>query len=155
LNANLLYLQSTPMTEPLLLATTTLGIALLMAGVASQQAAARPELVEGRAHGSTSPMLSELALRQAQGERVDTSPRVNSRAFGLPFALACLTRYEAWPVTAAALGAAAFARWRQGESIRASLAAVARIGLYPAIAIAGFAVFSRVVIGQWFVAGGF
>ena len=39
---------------------------------------ARPELVEGRAQrarGSTSPVLSELALRQAQGERVEASPR--------------------------------------------------------------------------------
>jgi hypothetical protein len=71
------------------------------------------------------------------------------------FALACLTRYEAWPVTAAALAAAAWALWRQGEPAAAAIRRVAAIALVPAAAIAGFLVFSRVVVGQWFVASGF
>ena len=54
LNPNVVYLQATPMTEPLLLGLTTLGVALLLA---------------------------------------------ENRAAGIVLALACLTRYEAWPVT--------------------------------------------------------
>ena len=118
LNPNVLYLQSTPMTEPLLLATTTLAIAMLIRSV-----------------------------------RLKADPTYNS--VGVMFALACLTRYEAWPVTVAALAAAAFARWRQGDSLRDAVRAVARIAMVPAVAIVGFAIFSRVVIGEWFVSGGF
>jgi hypothetical protein len=70
-------------------------------------------------------------------------------------ALACLTRYEAWPVTVAALAAAAWARWRGGQPLAGVARDIAAIALYPAVAIAGFAIFSRVVIGEWLVAGGF
>jgi hypothetical protein len=66
-------------------------------------------------------------------------------------ALACLTRYEAWPVTYAALAATVWARWRQGDSMRASVASVARIAIYPTAAILAFVLFSRIVVGQWFV----
>src|SRR5262245_20633774 len=117
LNPNVLYLQATPMTEPLLLATTTVAVAMLIAWT------------HGR--GPT------------------------QRGVGVAFALACLTRYEAWPVTVAALAAAAWTRSRQGDSIVDSVRQVARIALYPAVAIVGFAVFSRVVIGAWFVSSGF
>ncbi|MBA2353653.1 MAG: hypothetical protein H0V80_03185, partial [Acidobacteria bacterium] len=63
---DLLYLQATPMTEPLLLGLTVLGVAL-------------------------------LARWTADGGTTAAWPP------GLALALACLTRYEAWPVTAAAL----------------------------------------------------
>jgi len=116
LNPNVLYLQSTPMTEPLLLATTTVAVAMTMAWVAG-------------AAGTAS--------------------------VGVAFALACLTRYEAWPVTAAALAAAALARWRRGESLAEATRAVARVAVHPALAIVSFTIFSRVVIGAWFVSGGF
>jgi hypothetical protein len=125
LNPNLLYLQSTPMTEPLLLATTTLAIALLT----------RSSSLNAR--GSTT-----------------RSPRADG-SVGVVFALACLTRYEAWPVTAVALATAAFARWRQGNSLRGAVRSVAGIAIVPAVAIVGFVIFSRVVIGEWFVSGGF
>jgi hypothetical protein len=117
LNPNVLYLQSTPMTEPLLLATTTVAVAMLMA-----------------------------SLRRVMGQHA---------AVGIAFALACLTRYEAWPVTASALAAAAWTRWRRGDLLPAVARDIAGIAVYPALAIAGFAIFSRVVIGDWFVAGGF
>jgi len=110
LNPNVLYLQSTPMTEPLLLATTTVAVAMLIAA---------------------------------------------SRYAGVAFALACLTSYEAWPVMATALTAAGVVRWRGGERLADAVRGIARIALYPAIAIVGFAIFSRVVIGEWFVSGGF
>jgi hypothetical protein len=120
LNPNVLYLQSTPMTEPLLIALMTLAIAMLMAD--SRNARLKPE-------------------RYAKVSWI--------------FALACMTRYEAWPVTACALAAAVWARWRGGDSLRDAILAMMRIAAYPAIAIVGFAIFSRVVIGEWFVQGGF
>jgi hypothetical protein len=134
LNPNVLYLQSTPMTEPLLLATTTLAIAMMI-----QCTTARGEPVEPRAHPA----------------RPSTGSGRAFHAVGIVFALACLTRYEAWPVTVAALGTAAFARWRQGDSLRDAVRGVARIAIFPAVAIVGFAIFSRVVVGEWFVSGGF
>ena len=115
LNPNVLYLQSTPMTEPLLLGLTTLGVAMLV----SVRRAAR-----------TAPV-------------------------GLVLALACLTRYEAWPVTYAALSASVWARWREGDALSAALRSVARIACYPTAAILSFAVFSRAVVGQWFVSSDF
>jgi len=116
LNPNVIYLQSTPMTEPLLLATTTAAVALLLAW-------------ERRA--------------------------APARAVGIAFALACLTRYEAWPVTFAALALAAWTRWTDGDSLSVTVREVAGIGLWPVGAIAAFAIFSRVVIGQWFVSSDF
>ena len=68
LNPNVLYLQATPMTEPLLLALTTLSVACLL------------EWIDG---GRRSASLGAVT--------------------GWAFALACLTRYEAWPVTARAM----------------------------------------------------
>jgi hypothetical protein len=74
---------------------------------------------------------------------------------GVAFALACLTRYEAWPVTVSALVAAAWTRWRRGQPLAAALRDVGAVAVYPAVAVAGFAVFSRVVIGEWFVGNDF
>src|SRR5258707_649147 len=95
LNPNVLYLQSTPMTEPLLLATTTVAVAMLM-------------------------QWADLA----------EAPEARRRA-GVAFALACLTRYEAWPVTVSALLAAAWARWRRGQPLASALRDVAAIAAYP------------------------
>jgi hypothetical protein len=125
LNPNVIYLQSTPMTEPLLLATTTVAVAMLIAWC-----------------GDTA----------RQPNNVDASffsPR--SATIGCAFALACLTRYEAWPVTASALAAAGWIRWRRGQSLAIVGREIGALTLYPAVAIFGFAIFSRIVIGQWFV----
>jgi hypothetical protein len=112
LNPNVLYLQATPMTEPLLMALTTAGVALLIGGAPA-------------------------------------------RLTGMVLALACLTRYEAWPITAAALAIGMWKEWRGGASIAEAARAMAAIAAYPAVAIAGFAIFSRVVVGAWFVSGDF
>jgi hypothetical protein len=113
LNPNVLYLQSTPMTEPLLMALTLASIALLIAWC------------EDRGNISTATV-------------------------GVAFALACLTRYEAWPVMGAALVAAIWVRWRQGAPFSDALRAVIGIASYPATAIGAFVVFSRIVTGAWF-----
>jgi hypothetical protein len=119
LNPNVLYLQSTPMTEPLLLATTTVAIAMTIAW--SRRGAG----CEGAGY------------------------------VGGAFALACLTRYEAWPVTISALIAAAWTRWRRGQALRDVLRDVGAVALYPALAVIAFAIFSRVVVGAWFVGSDF
>jgi hypothetical protein len=116
LNPNVLYLQATPLTEPLLLALTIAGIAALMEWCQSSRCA-------------------PLA--------------------GATLALACLTRYEAWPVAGAAVALAAWARWRSGEAPAVTARRLGRIGVWPAVAVAAFLVFSRIVVGQWFVSSGF
>ena len=116
LNPNVLYLQATPMTEPLLFGLMTLAVALLMSW---------------------------------------TSAGLQSWLVGWVFALACLTRYEAWPVTGCALVAAVWARRRGGASWSQATRAVSRVAAYPLIAVLGFLLFSRVVIGEWFVDSGF
>src|SRR5262245_49925045 len=75
LNPNVLYLQSTPMTEPLLIGLTTMAVAMLTAWCADAVTARDPPAPPLR--------------------------------IGVAFGLACLTRYEAWPVTVAALVLAA------------------------------------------------
>ncbi len=118
LNPDVLYLQSTPMTEPLLFATTFLAVALTASWVD----------------------------RGASGW---------PRAAGAATILACLTRYEAWPVTAAMIAIAGVVLLRRGASWRDSLAAAARLAAYPAAAVLIFMANSRWTIGAWFVSGGF
>lgn len=116
-NPNILYLQATPMTEPLLLGLLAIGLTLLYEG------AERPDS-RLRRHGA-------IALT-----------------------LACMTRYEAWPVTAAALAAVVAAGWRQNATASA-LREAARLAMYPVAAILWFMVHSRITVGAWFVTGGF
>jgi hypothetical protein len=118
LNPDLLYLQATPMTEPLLLALTTASILLLIRWIE----------------------------RQTPGSR---------RAVGWVMAAACLTRYEAWPLTAAALALAVVALWRRGLPLPTAVARVAAVAVYPVAAGLAFLVQSRLTIGHWFVTGGF
>ena len=133
LNPNVVYLQATPMTEPLLLGLTTLSVALLLRWINSPLDSADPWVLESR------------------GKSTSRAGAIT----GWAFALACLTRYEAWPVTACALAAAVWARWRRGDSLTAAFRRVMPIAWYPAVAIVAFAIFSRVVIGEWLVASGF
>jgi hypothetical protein len=113
------------MTEPLLLGLTTLGVALLIAWASAPHATWA------------------------------TSAPPRTATVGLVFALACLTRYEAWPVTYTALAAAAWTRWRAGDSLPDSVRAMVRVAVYPTAAILAFMVFSRIVVGQWFVSSDF
>lgn len=119
---NVLYLQSTPMTEPLLFGLLAASAALVARWLAFP--ARRPTWQPG-----------------------------------LAMAFACLTRYEAWPVTVALLTAALLARWRQDGWSRAALAgavrSVARIAAWPLGAVLLFIVNSKVSTDAWFVTGGF
>jgi hypothetical protein len=127
LNPNVLYLQATPMTEPLTLGLVTLAVAMLLRWVALD-----PSGQPDARHPVTAPA-----------------------AIGTVFALACLTRYEAWPITAAAMTLAIWALWRQGDSWTAAGRRVRPIIVSVVTAIAAFMVLSRVVVGEWFVSGGF
>jgi len=207
LNPNVLYLQSTPMTEPLLMALTTMGVAMLIewclttpvgAELARPDAElARPDAELARPDAELAPPTAELARPNAElfsptdnsaGPQDDSVARrdnvaagddnsvpggdnsvpggdylVSGRASSAPtgeaigwtFALACMTRYEAWPITACALTAAAWTLHRRGTPWAAAWRAAGRIGVYPGVAVLGFIVFSRVVIGQWLVGGEF
>jgi hypothetical protein len=69
--------------------------------------------------------------------------------------LACLTRYEAWPITGACFVTSAFAWWRRGRSLRQLTPVFARLSLYPVLTVLGFMLFSRFTVGEWFVSSGF
>jgi len=118
-NPSVLYLQSTPMTEPLLFGTTMAAIALTARWILDHEARGRPD------------------------------------AAGVAMAAACLTRYEAWPVTAATVVLAGAILLRRGTGFRDAMLACARLAAYPAAAIALFLVNSRWTVGSWFVSGGF
>jgi hypothetical protein len=143
-NPSVVYLQSTPMTEPLLLALTGTAVALLIAWTLRP-----PSSENGREIFSS----REEPARDDRDH--DRSGGVRTWHVGTAFALACLTRYEAWPVAAGALVCAAWARWRRGDTVPAAVRRVAAIAAYPAAAIVAFMIFSRIVVGEWFVASGF
>jgi hypothetical protein len=117
-NPNVVYLQSTPMTEPMLFALTSVQVWLFARWV----------------------VVSSLTL---------------PRAAGWTTVAACLTRYEAWPVTAAVLVATIWAWWRRGAGLADVLRVHARLAIYPLAAVAGFMLFSRITVGEWFVSSGF
>ena len=122
LNPNVLYLQSTPMTEPLLIALNVAAIGLLLAYCD--------------------------ALIKSDG----SEPRgiLAPACVGWAFVLACMTRYEAWPVAIGSLLAAVWVLWRGGLGFSQAWHAVRRVAIFPLVAIAGFSVFSRIVVGSWF-----
>jgi hypothetical protein len=118
-NPSILYLQSTPMTEPLLFGLTTLQV--------------------------------WLATRWVMNGSVDDS----TGAIGWTTVLACLTRYEAWPITGCLFAASFYAWWRRGAPLGRMALAHARLAVYPLLTVAGFMVWSRITVGEWFVSGGF
>ena len=117
-NPNVLYLQSTPMTEPLLFGLTALVVLHLTEW-------ARSETVQPRA------------------------------AAGWTIVAACLTRYEAWPITGAGIVLAAFVKWRRGASAHNVIRAATRLTVYAVGTAVFFMGMSFATTGQWFVTGGF
>ena len=118
LNPSVLYLQSTPMTEPLLFGTSMLAVAVTVAWL---------EDVEAR----------------------------SVHAPSLALAAACLTRYEAWPITAATIVLAGAVLLRRGVSVAATARACAWLALYPLLAVVLFMLNSRWTTGMWFISSGF
>jgi hypothetical protein len=118
LNPNVLYLQSTPMTEPLLIATALVAVALT-------------------------------------AEWVDAGAAAQPHAPGAALIAACMTRYEAWVITAAIVLLAGSVLLRRGHGLRSSFLACVRLAIYPAVAIVLFSANSRWTTGSWFVPAGF
>ncbi len=138
LNPNVLYLQSTPMTEPLLMATTTLAIAMLM---------------------------QQVRLKADATYEVETTHVAHTRTRGPALAGPGLSAL-CLPSHASPATKPGRSPWRRSRRPRSrdggaethyatALGGVGRIAIYPVVAIVGFAIFSRVVIGEWFVSGGF
>jgi hypothetical protein len=125
LNPDVLYLQSTPMTEPLLFGTTFLAVAL------------------------TAEWASTIEPRASRA-----APRA-SRAPGWACVAAVLTRYEAWPVVAAGIVLACAVLLRRGWTVADTGRAVRGLALWPLWAVAAFLVNSKVSVGSWFVSNGF
>lgn len=128
INPNLLYLQSTPATEPLLIGTTLLAVAMLVEWCVSTAGL--------KAHTAGSAGL-----------------KAHTTSTGLTFAVACLTGYGSWPVTGAALAAALVVRRRARARRREAIRDVAPIAIYPAVAICVFLLARRIVVGEWFASG--
>lgn len=132
LNPDLLYLQSTPMTEALLVAVMVFATSFTWDWVEAQRTeTAGPSTAMARDRGSA------------------------SRRAGFVLAAACLTRYEAWPLTGALLVLAAVSLWRSDIGGREALQRTSRLAIYPAIAVAAFLLQGWLVEGRWFVTDGF
>jgi hypothetical protein len=136
LNPDVLYLQSTPMTEPLLFGTTFLAVALIAQWAGHAQLAVESPPPPLRGYGET------------PGARL-------SAPSGFACVAAVLTRYEAWPIVASAIGLAFVVRVRRGEPWVEALRKVRGLALYPLWAIAAFLVNSKITVGAWFVDSGF
>jgi hypothetical protein len=129
LDPDVLYLQSTPMTEPLLFGLVLLSISLVYDWVEVTPKPGSPALEGGAA-------------------------RARAKA-GWCLVLACLTRYEAWLVTAAVLVFGGVALWRRGFTLRDAARTTADLAIYPVLAIVMFFFHSWFTTGAWFVTGGF
>jgi hypothetical protein len=125
-NPNVLYLQSTPMTEPLLFALSALVVL----------------------------HLTEWALASTRYSDSNETVRVRAAACWTIVA-ACLTRYEAWPITGAAVVLACYVKWRHGAVFTAVLHEGAKMALFAIGTAVFFMGFSFATTGTWFVTGGF
>jgi hypothetical protein len=117
-NPNLLYLQATPMTEPLLLG-----------------------------------LLAWTLWRVTIAVEADT-PHAR-RLASCAIALAMMTRYEAWPFSAALLALVPLARWHAGGRLLRGLVDALSMASVPAVAVLWFLIHSKVTVGAYFVTGGF
>ena len=114
LNPNLLFIQSTPMTEPLLLATVFLSLTLM-------------------------------------ADWIDAGAAGWPHAAGMALTAACMTRYEGWVITAAAIGMTAVVLARRGTPPAHAVGAALKLAAYPAVAIVIFTLNSRWTTGYWFI----
>jgi hypothetical protein len=116
-NPNILYLQSTPMTEPLLFGTILVSVWL------------------------TARWIEDGAAKAAIP--------------GWALTAACMTRYEAWPFTAALIVLTFLVLLRRSVDLRAAAHACVRLAAYPAAAVVLFILNSRWTTGNWFLTSGF
>ncbi len=137
LNPDVLYLQSTPMTEPLLFGTTFLAVYLVARWTLVVSSGGPPSL------GATQTSFGETGARRS------------TLAPGWSCIAAVLTRYEAFPIVAAAITLAFVVLLRRGFSFGAAFRAVRGLAMWPVFALVAFAINSKVSVGAFFVSGGF
>jgi hypothetical protein len=135
LNPNLLYLQSTPMTESLTLALVFLVVLWVYEWVTA-----------------VNPPSTFAASKRDRGTGAEL--RVPTKLAAALFA-AAWTRYEAWLILAAALALAGVSMLRCGCGSRRTAAVLAHLAVWPGLAIGLFLLNSRMTTGQWLVTGGF
>jgi hypothetical protein len=124
-NPNVLYLQSTPMTEPLLFALSALVVL----------------------------HITQWALAANRADSIETV-RVRP-AVCWTIVAACLTRYEAWPITGAAIVLGCYVKWRRGTMFTAVVPEGARMASFAIGTALFFMAMSFASTGTWFVTGGF
>ena len=154
LDPDVLYLQSTPMTEPLLFGLMLLSISLVYDWV-EVQAGLKP-CADAPSVTGTHDTANAVSVGRTHATAVArvVSPAIRNRA-GWALVLACLTRYEAWPVTAAVLAVSVVALHRAGVPLKAAFRETASLAIYPVLAIVAFFFHSWFTTGAWFVTGGF
>jgi hypothetical protein len=133
-NPNLLYLHVTPMTEPLLLATTALVVLWTYEWLQSGS-----EMAPGRLHA---------ALVAAAWTRYEAWAVIGAVGMVAAYVLwrqgPAAGRLKAAPVSAMAAPTSVVVAWRTG-----------RLLIWPVVAVLLFLVLSRLTVGAWFVSGGF
>ena len=139
LNPNLLYLAATPMTEPMLLAVTSIMVLWLYEWLAGPAEAGDDEVAE-----------PSIRLQPDCLQPVPPPAKLGWALFA-----AAWTRYEAWPIIATALAATTFVLWHRRMPPADTARVVARLAAWPVAAAALFVLNSRVTVGSWFVTGGF
>lgn len=126
LNPDVLYLQSTPMSEPLLFGTTFLAVALIGQVILDD--------------------LDDRDPERRRGRRV---------VAGWVLVAAALSRFEAWPILATLLVLAIVAMRLGGAPWSGAARRVRGLAWWPLWAIAAFLLDSKITVGRWFVASGF
>lgn len=115
--------------------------------------AADPDVLYLQATPMTESLLMGLCLLgiALTWKWVTTGGSRDSWTPGIVLALACLTRYEAWPITAAALVLSFGALVRGGTSPEQAARRVAALSACPALAVLAFMILSRLTVGSWLV----
>jgi hypothetical protein len=127
------------------------------AAVSTALLALNPNLLYLHATPMTEPLLLAVTAlvilwlyEWVESDRVRLPGRVAAALFA-----ATWTRYEAWPVIAAAGGLALFASWRRGSPAGDVGRRAAQLAAWPVVAVLLFMINSRITVGAWFVSGGF
>jgi hypothetical protein len=117
-----------------------------------------PNLLYLHATPMTEPMLLAVSLLAVlwlyEWAASETTERV-PWSLGAILFLAAWTRYEAWPILAAAIVGAACARGIRQRTRRAVVHSTWRLAVWPGAAVVLFLALSRATVGAWFVSGGF
>ena len=129
----------------------------LAAGTAAAILVLNPNLLYLSATPMTEPLLAACSLvsvlwlyEWTQADRDDVPGRLGWLLFATAW-----TRYEAWPLLAAALAAVSLVHWLRGAAVPSIGLRLWRLARWPAAAVALFLLNSRATVGAWFVSSGF